>query len=49
MAKLFGLLPRLALGSLTAYFISQFLDLRLLLLAAQGGPRAQSVVDSHQR
>ncbi len=29
MAKLFGLLPRLALGSLTAYFISQFLDVRL--------------------
>lgn len=29
MKTLFGLLPRLALGSLTAYFISQFLDVRL--------------------
>lgn len=29
MEILFGLLPRLALGSLTAYFISQFLDVRL--------------------
>lgn len=26
---LFGLLPRIALGSLTAYFVSQFLDVRL--------------------
>ncbi|GIP22546.1 queuosine precursor transporter [Paenibacillus sp. J22TS3] len=29
MQKLFGLMPRLALGSLTAYFISQFLDVQL--------------------
>ncbi|GGF82293.1 hypothetical protein GCM10010912_29250 [Paenibacillus albidus] len=29
LQTLFGLLPRLALGSLTAYFISQLLDVRL--------------------
>lgn len=29
LEKIFGLMPRLALGSLTAYFISQFLDVRL--------------------
>ncbi|MDQ0087239.1 putative integral membrane protein (TIGR00697 family) [Paenibacillus anaericanus] len=29
METIFGLMPRLALGSLTAYFISQFLDVRL--------------------
>lgn len=29
METIFGLLPRLAIGSLTAYFISQFLDVRL--------------------
>ncbi|AIQ34285.1 MULTISPECIES: queuosine precursor transporter [Paenibacillus] len=29
LETIFGLMPRLALGSLTAYFISQFLDVRL--------------------
>lgn len=29
METIFGLMPRLALGSLTAYFTSQFLDVRL--------------------
>ncbi len=29
LENIFGLMPRLALGSLTAYFISQFLDVRL--------------------
>ncbi|NWL88255.1 hypothetical protein DMN77_11710 [Paenibacillus sp. 79R4] len=29
LKTIFGLMPRLALGSLTAYFISQFLDIRL--------------------
>jgi uncharacterized integral membrane protein (TIGR00697 family) len=29
LQTIFGLMPRLALGSLTAYFISQFLDVRL--------------------
>lgn len=29
LEKIFGLMPRLALASLTAYFISQFLDVRL--------------------
>jgi hypothetical protein len=29
LKTIFGLMPRLALGSLTAYFISQFLDVRL--------------------
>ncbi|OAB46109.1 queuosine precursor transporter [Paenibacillus glacialis] len=29
LEKIFGLMPRLALGSLTAYFVSQFLDVRL--------------------
>lgn len=29
LTTIFGLMPRLALGSLTAYFISQFLDVRL--------------------
>lgn len=29
LKKIFGLMPRLALGSLTAYFVSQFLDVRL--------------------
>ncbi|MDF9845268.1 MULTISPECIES: queuosine precursor transporter [unclassified Paenibacillus] len=29
LETIFGMMPRLALGSLTAYFISQFLDVRL--------------------
>lgn len=29
LQNIFGLMPRLALGSLTAYFVSQFLDVRL--------------------
>ncbi len=29
LEKIFGLMPRLALGSLSAYFVSQFLDVRL--------------------
>lgn len=29
LKTIFGLMPRLALGSMTAYFISQFLDVRL--------------------
>lgn len=29
LETIFGLMPRLALGSMTAYFISQFLDVRL--------------------
>ncbi|MNI56927.1 hypothetical protein D3C73_1119590 [compost metagenome] len=29
LQTIFGLMPRLALGSLTAYFVSQFLDVRL--------------------
>ncbi|OAB48324.1 queuosine precursor transporter [Paenibacillus antarcticus] len=29
LEMIFGLMPRLALGSLTAYFVSQFLDVRL--------------------
>jgi len=29
LETIFGLMPRLALGSLTAYFVSQFLDVRL--------------------
>ncbi|MRN51883.1 queuosine precursor transporter [Paenibacillus monticola] len=29
LENIFGLMPRLAMGSLTAYFISQFLDVRL--------------------
>lgn len=29
LKNIFGLMPRLALGSLTAYFVSQFLDVRL--------------------
>lgn len=29
LKSIFGLMPRLALGSLTAYFVSQFLDVRL--------------------
>lgn len=29
LKMIFGLMPRLALGSLTAYFVSQFLDVRL--------------------
>ncbi|MHA0856587.1 queuosine precursor transporter [Paenibacillus sp. CMAA1364] len=29
LEAIFGLMPRLALGSLTAYFVSQFLDVRL--------------------
>jgi len=29
LQNIFGLMPRLALGSLTAYFVSQFLDVKL--------------------
>ncbi|NMM55147.1 queuosine precursor transporter [Paenibacillus aquistagni] len=32
LSTIFGLMPRLALGSLSAYFVSQFLDVRLYTL-----------------
>ncbi|MBN6187200.1 queuosine precursor transporter [Aneurinibacillus sp. BA2021] len=39
MEKLFGLMPRLALGSLAAYFISQFLDVRIYTFLKKKFPK----------
>lgn len=39
METLFGLLPRIAVGSLCAYFISQFLDVRLYSMLKQKFPK----------
>ncbi|WP_019912873.1 queuosine precursor transporter [Paenibacillus sp. HW567] len=41
LQTIFGLMPRLALGSLTAYFVSQFLDVRLYawIRGYYGSPR----------
>ncbi|MCR8844679.1 queuosine precursor transporter [Paenibacillus sp. SC116] len=35
MESIFGLMPRIAIGSLTAYFISQFLDVKLFSIIKQ--------------
>ncbi|QAY66281.1 queuosine precursor transporter [Paenibacillus protaetiae] len=39
MHQLFGLMPRIALGSLCAYFISQFLDVRIYSLLKKTFPK----------
>jgi len=39
LETIFGLLPRLAIGSLTAYFISQFLDVRIFSLLRKYFPK----------
>jgi len=39
LATIFGLLPRLALGSLTAYFVSQLLDVKIFTLLKRAFPK----------
>lgn len=39
MEKLFGIMPRLALGSLAAYFISQFLDVKIYTFLKKKFPK----------
>jgi len=39
LETIFGLLPRLALGSLTAYFVSQLVDVRIFTLLKRAFPK----------
>jgi len=39
LATIFGLLPRLALGSLAAYFVSQLLDVKIFTLLKKAFPK----------
>ncbi|MCE5169161.1 queuosine precursor transporter [Paenibacillus profundus] len=43
LETIFGLMPRLALGSLTAYFVSQFLDVKLFALVRAKYPKANQL------
>ncbi|CAM2986053.1 hypothetical protein PASE110613_10910 [Paenibacillus sediminis] len=46
LENIFGLIPRLALGSLTAYFVSQFLDVRLYSLIRTYYPKRHQFLDT---